>query len=122
MGPEPLAGKAFIHAQKRTLRLDLKGRQHRGRFENGDVISGAAIGGLGIGDGQFGGGDAGEIELHTAWTYDWFWNMFGTYDQYKSIAGDINGDGQIGLEDGDHLVLTESYGATYDMIYGGEIY
>lgn len=74
------------------------------------------------GDGQFGGSDAGEIELHDAWMADWFWNMYGTYDQYKSVAGDINGDGQISLADGEHIFLTESYGATYDMIYGGEIY
>ncbi len=74
------------------------------------------------GDGQFGGSDAGEIELHDAWMADWFWNMYGTYDQYKSVAGDINGDGQISLADGEHIFLTESYGASYDMILGGEIY
>ena len=73
------------------------------------------------GDGDFSDYDAGEMDMHGNYMYDWFWNSYGTYDQYKSIAGDVTGDATVDSSDGEMLGLAYNYQGYYDMILGGEI-
>ena len=74
------------------------------------------------GDGQFDDVDAGEMDKHGNYMYDWFWNSYGTYDQYKSLAGDVNGDSTVDNGDGELVNKAANYQTYYDMTYGGEIY
>lgn len=74
------------------------------------------------GDSGFDDGDIAEIDMQGNYVYDWFWNSYGTYDQYNAVAGDINGDGGIDSMDSDILSVAANYMGSYDMIYGGEIY
>ncbi len=74
------------------------------------------------GDTNFDDGDIAEIDMQANYIYDWYWNSYGTYDQYKSVAGDITGDGSIDTMDSDILSLAANYMGSYDMIYGGEIF
>ena len=73
------------------------------------------------GDGSFSDIDVGEMDMAGNYEYDWFWNSYGTYDQYKSVAGDTNGDMSISSADGELLSLAYNYAGYYDMIYGGEM-
>ncbi len=73
------------------------------------------------GDGGFDSDDAGEIELQGNYDYDWFWNGYGTYDQYNAVAGDINGDMGVDSDDSDTLSLASNYMGSYDMIWGGQL-
>ena len=74
------------------------------------------------GDNGFDDGDLGEIELQANYIVDWYWNTYGTYDQYKSVAGEINCDGAIDTMDSDLLSLATNYMGSYDMIFGGEVF
>ena len=73
------------------------------------------------GEGNFDDTDIGEIDMAANYVYDWYWNSYGTYDQYNSVAGDINGDGSSDSGDGELLALAANYQGYYDMIYGGMI-
>ncbi len=74
------------------------------------------------GDSMFDDGDVGEVELQANYMdVDWFWNSYGTYDQYNSVAGDINGDTMIDSGDAELLSLAANYMGTFDMAYGGEL-
>jgi len=72
-------------------------------------------------DASFTDDDYGEIEMQSVYMYDWFWNTYETYDQYKSVAGDVSGDFSITSDDCELLSLATSYTGAYDMIYGGEL-
>ena len=72
-------------------------------------------------DGSFSDVDGTEMDLAGNYEYDWFWNSYGTYDQYKSVAGDTNGDGSVDSSDGELLGLAYNYQGYYDMVYGGEL-
>ena len=72
------------------------------------------------GDGSFDDVDAAEMDIHGNFGYDWFWNSYGTYDQYKSVAGDTTGDYSVDSSDGELLSLAINYQGYYDMVYGGE--
>ena len=74
------------------------------------------------GDAGFDSGDTDEVDMQGAYIYDWFWNSYGTNDQYKAIAGDVTGDGGIDSGDTDMLDMAAAYMGYYDMIYGGEIF
>ncbi|MBR3781405.1 MAG: hypothetical protein IKK63_09425 [Clostridia bacterium] len=74
------------------------------------------------GDAGFDSGDTDEVDMQGAYIYDWFWNSYGTNDQYKAIAGDVTGDGSIDSGDTDMLDMAAAYMGYYDMIYGGEIF
>lgn len=73
------------------------------------------------GDGSFDDVDAAEMDIHGNFGYDWFWNSFETYDQYKSVAGDTTGDYSVDSSDGELLSLAINYQGYYDMVYGGEM-
>lgn len=74
------------------------------------------------GDAGWDTGDTDEIDMQSAYIYDWFWNSYGTNDQYKAVAGDITGDGGIDSGDTDMLDMAAAYMGYYDMIYGGEVF
>ncbi len=73
------------------------------------------------GEGAFDDVDAAEMDIHGNFGYDWFWNSYGTYDQYKAVAGDTTGDANVDSSDGELLGLAVNYQGYYDMIYGGEM-
>ncbi len=72
-------------------------------------------------DSNFDDNDSAEIEKQGNYMYDWFWNSYGTYDQYNAVAGDTNGDGNVDSVDSDLLLVASNYMGSYDMIYGGQI-
>lgn len=90
---------------------------------NGDVYKSFIVVARGDvnGDTNFDDFDLGDIELQANYITDWFWNSYGTYDQYKSVAGDTTGDGAIDSMDSDLLSLAANYMGSYDMLYGGDI-
>lgn len=73
------------------------------------------------GDCEFGEVDASEMDLHGNYEYEWFYNSYGTYDQYKAIAGDVTADYSADSADGELLSAATNYQSAYDQIYGGEI-
>ncbi len=74
------------------------------------------------GEAFFDDADIQEIDMAANYIYDWQWNSYGTNDQFKAVAGDVNGDTMLGIEDTELLSLAINYMGSYDMILGGEVY